>query len=40
LKELRRTKSGEFSIDDSIKIEDLNKDKIISIFEMFKAPII
>lgn len=40
LKELRRTQSGEFKIDEAVKIEDLNNDKIISIFDMFKAPII
>ena len=40
LKELRRLKSGEFKIEDSIKIEDINNNKIISIFDMFNAPII
>ncbi|MBR4495935.1 MAG: tRNA pseudouridine(55) synthase TruB [Acholeplasmatales bacterium] len=40
LKDLRRTKSGEFSLKDSIKIEDVNENKVISIFDMYKLPIV
>lgn len=40
LKDLRRTKSGDFDINDSIKIEDLNENNIISIFDFFKLPTI
>ncbi len=38
LKELRRTKSGEFSIDEAIKIEDVTDKNVISIFDMYKLP--
>ncbi len=40
LKELRRTKSGEFSIEEAIKIEDVEENKVISIFDMYKLPTI
>lgn len=40
LKELRRTKSGEFSIDKALKIEDINEKSLISIFDFYKLPII
>ncbi len=40
LRELRRTKSGEFSIEDAIKIADVTKEKVISIFDMYKLPVI
>ena len=40
LKELRRIKSGEFRIEDAITIDDLDESKIISIFDLYKLPII
>jgi len=40
LKELRRLKSGEFKIEDSIKIDDVSENNIISIFDFYKLPII
>ncbi|MCR5231910.1 MAG: pseudouridine synthase, partial [Acholeplasmatales bacterium] len=36
LKDLRRVRSGNYKIDDSIKLEDLTKDKVISIFDFIR----
>lgn len=36
LKDLRRTKSGEYSILDSVKLDEINENSIIPIFDFFK----
>lgn len=36
LKDLRRTKSGDYKIEDAIKLDSISKDNIIPIFDFFK----
>ena len=38
LKDLRRTKSGEYKIEDAIPLEEIKENHVISIFDFFKFP--